>query len=258
MGFSGDLLPTILFFVIFFIAFTLLELLVVFFLNRLGRRNWEFMIDVVIRSGVNHGRLIKWLVFLLLLLLIIAMLLTTPIFAVLERATFEFKVFAVVLALFMFLIYALNIQKTSRVKIEKKIYGTIFFVLSVSAYVVILILANETYESYRHFVNQQLIRPTVVEVSTALEDIKKEKLHQKFRKQYLAGECEPVDYTEEGVQEGELANFVLVAYDSDLSISDTEALPKEATAFLKGQACTDGEETFLITRDGRWYWVHDE
>jgi len=253
----NEILPPLIFFIIFSIAFSLLELIVIFFLNRVEQKHWEFMIDVVIRAKVHHGKMIHYTILLGIGVLVLVFILFTPLVEVLTMASKELKLFALLLAVVMLLIYSLNLRKSTRLEIEKKIYGTIFLIISIVFYVFILILANESYESYVNYVNQQFINPTVKKVEIVIEEKEEEKLLDQFRAQYLSNGCEAVDYTKEE-KEILLKNLQLMAREPELAFGDKIVDISDPEQSLKGMACSDGEHTYLLTENGNWYWVSEE
>lgn len=254
----NEILPPLIFFFIFSIAFSLLELIVIFLLNRLGQKHWEFMIDVVIRSKVHHGKLIKCIILIFLGILAAIVVIYTPLIEILAMASKELKFFALLLALLMFLIYSINIRKTVRLDIVKKIYKTIFLVISLIFYISILVMANESYGSYVEYVNRQFIRPAVKGVETVIEEREETRLLNKFRQSYMDGKCRDADYREMDEKKTGVKNFVLIASEPELAFGDSEIDPENPKANLKGKECSDGENTFLLTEHGNWYWVIEE
>lgn len=248
-----DILPQVLFFISFFIVFSLFELIIVFFLNRMERQHWEFMIDVVIRAKVHYAKIIKWSVLTVFAALVIFLILFTPFLEVFETASGELKLFAVFLALVMALIYFINVRKDTKLDIEKKIYKTVFFILSIVIYVIILIIANESYGQYKDYLNAELINPTIEGVEEATEKQKEQELLNKFREMYLNGKCENKDFARENGG-SEVINFVLVSAEPELSFGDITEFADPKAQF-RGKVCSDGENTFLLNGLGRWYWV---
>lgn len=216
------------------------------------------MIDVVIRSKVYHGKLIKWAVFLALATFVLGVIFYTPLINILISASKELQLFALVLALVMVLMYSINIRKSSHLNIEKKIYRVIFFVISIFLYIFILALTNESYESYAKYVQNQLITPAVKTVELAKEDREEGRLLKKFRQQYLNGGCQDADYTEIEGDQVIVKSFVLVASEPKLAFSSEPIDLEEPKNNLKGKKCTDGENTFLLTGQGNWYWITEE
>ncbi len=256
--FYNELIPPLLFFFVFLVTFSILELIVIFLLNRIGRQNWEFMIDVVIRSKVHYGKLIQWAVLLALAAFVLGVIFYTPLLSILVSASKELQLFALVLALVMALMYSVNIRKSSRLDIEKKIYRVIFFVISIFLYIFILVLANESYGSYAQFVRTQFVAPTVKTVEIAKEEREEEILLAKFRQQYLDNKCDDADYTEEGGKQIIVKSFLLIESDPELAFSDEPINLKEPKDNLKGKKCTDGENIFLLTGQGNWYWITED
>lgn len=254
----NEIIPPLIFFIIFSIAFSLLELIVIFLLNRVEQKNWGFMIDVIIRAKVHHGKAIHYIVLVALSALVLSFLFFTPLIQVLTFSSKELKIFAVLLALVMFLIYGINLRKSTRLNIEKKIYGTIFLVISIVFYVFILVLANESYQGYVQFMNRQFISPTVKKVETVIEEKEEDRLLKKFRQQYAEGLCEEADYTEEQARRLEIKNFLLIASDPELAFGETALNIADPKANLKGKVCRDEENTFLLTEQGDWYWITEE
>ena len=216
------------------------------------------MIDVVIRSKVHHGKLIKWTVFLALTAFILGVIFYTPLINILISASKELQLFALILALVMALMYSINIRRSSHLNIEKKIYRVIFFVISIFLYIFILVLTNESYESYAKYVQSQLITPAVKTVELAKEDREESKLLKKFRQQYLNSDCQDADYTEIEGNQVIVKSFILVASEPKLAFSSEPINLEDPKANLKGKKCTDGKNTFLLTEQGNWYWITEE
>ena len=216
------------------------------------------MIDVVIRSKVHHGKLIKWIVLLVLAAFMLGVIFYTPLINILISASKELQLFALVLALVMVLMYSINIRRNSHLNIEKKIYRVIFFVISIFLYIFILTLANESYESYAQYVQSQLIDPTVKTVELAKEEREEDRLLTKFRQQYLNGGCQDADYTEISGKQVIVKSFILIASQPELAFGNTPINLEDPKANLKGEKCTDGKNTFLLTEQGNWYWITEE
>jgi hypothetical protein len=162
------------------------------------------------------------------------------------------KNFSLILLFVMILIYFTTTRKMTRMALEKKVHGYIYFMISLVLYAFIIIMADQSYNSYKIYMNTTFTEPVVSNVESALDKNEEERLHQQFRDYYLSGKCEDIDYTS---LKGEgLLNFVFVTEDLDLA-QNTTPLPEDAPPALKGKKCTDGENTFLLTEQGRWYWV---
>ncbi|MBN2096818.1 hypothetical protein JW752_05520 [Candidatus Peregrinibacteria bacterium] len=256
--FYSKLIPPLIFFLVFLVTFSLLEIIVIFLLNRIGQANWQFMIDTVIRAKVYHGRLIRWLVIITLMIFVICMLFCTPLLELLVTASNEMRLFAVLLALVMVLIGLINIRKSSPVAIGRKIYHILFFIISFFLYIFILTAAQESYQSYAAYIQTQLIEPTVKTVELVKEEREEDRLLEKFRQQYQEGKCTDADYTKIEGRQVVVKSFVLVASEPALAFSNTPINLEDPKADLKGKKCTDGENTFLLTGHGNWYWITED
>jgi len=250
--FKNEILPPLIFFVLFSVVFSFLELLLIFVLNGLGRKYWEFVIDVVIRSRVHHGKIIRLVLVFVVAAVVASAVLFTPLVDVLVRGSNEMRLFALVLALVMALFYSITIRKTSRMEIERNIYRVVFFLVSIALYIVILCVAERSYGDYVRYVNAKFINPTAQAVSNTLESREKDRLLNQFREMNAKGLCVSADYSESKVA---LTNFVLVETDLGLAFGEGKPDPSNPKSYLRGKTCSDGKETFLLTEWGSWYWV---
>ena len=252
-----DILPALIFFVVFSIAFSLLELIVMLLLNQLEKRHWEWMIDVIIRSEVHHGKIIKYAVLFALWALVIILIVCTPIVNILTMASREFRLFALILALVMLLFNLINIRKNVTIDIEKKISGVVFFIISLTLYFFIIIAAQKSYEGYGEYINQHFTKPAVKGVETVMGEREKTNLLNNARHQYLANGCTTVDYTKEE-KDILIKNILLLASEPDLAFGDKTVNLDDPEESLKGMACSDGKNTLLLTENGSWYFVNEE
>jgi len=252
----NDFIPPLIFFIIFFLVFTLLEFIVVLFLNNLEKKNWEWLIDVLIRSEVHHKKIVRFTVMIVIGALIILFISFTPLVRILTTESDGFRIFALLLGLVMLLFFMVNIRKATKIRIEKKIYGLAFLVISLIFYLSVIILAHESYSSYADYVNSKIIRPAVKGVENVIEEKEKASLIQNARNQYLANRCQPVDYTK-GQKQILMENIQFLANDQSLVYGNgnTDLQNPEG---LKGMACSDGENTLLLTENGNWYLVSEE
>jgi len=251
---KNEILPPLLFFVAFSVVFIFLELVLVFVMNGLGRKYWEFVIDVVIRSEVHYGKAIRYALILALSGIVAMVILLSPLIDILVRGTSEMRLFALVLALVMALFYFVTIRKTARMELERNIYRVVFFLVSIALYIVILCVAEKSYGDYVRYVNANFINPTIETVGNVLEKQERERLLGQFRELNAKGLCVDKDYTQS--KEIGLKNFVWVEDEPALAYGvarpDSVNDPK---GYLKGRACSDEKNTFLLTEWGSWYWV---
>ncbi len=254
---QNELIPPLIFFIVFTVIFSLVELIFALILNGMERKHWEFMIDVVIRTKVHHSLAIRVILFAVIGGAVGALIWFTSLTDVFVSLPKELKLFAILLPLLMFLIYQINIRKSARLDIEKKIYGILFFVFSLIFYVVILLIAQRSYGTYVDYVNQKLVNPTVQKVERAMEEKEESKLLEKFRLKYQEGGCNPADYTKEE-KEKLLKNLLLIAREPELAFGDKTVDVNNPEESFRGMACSDGEYTYLLVENGNWYWVSEE
>jgi len=253
----NEILPPLIFFIVFSIAFPLLELVLAALLNLLAQRHYEWIIDVLIYSEFHHRRVIKYILLIAAGVLIIGTVIYTPLVAILTNASGLFKVFAVILALVILLIFSINIRKSTQLHIGKKIYGVLFFLVSLLIYVLVLTAANESYDSYAKYVSENFIHPAVKGVETVIEGREETRLLNKFRTSYLNGQCRKVDYTKEQ-KKILMKNLQMIASEPELAFGDKNIDVADPEQSLKGMACSDGTNTFLLVENGSWYWVNEE
>lgn len=246
---SENLVPLFAFFTAFFIAFSMLELMIIWILNKLEKKYWAFVIDRLIRAKIHYGKAIGLAAAAGMALVIIIILLATPFFDIFNATTPTIKTFSLILLSVMVLIYFTTTRKMARMALEKRVHGYIYFMISLVLYAFIIIMADQSYNSYKDYMNTTFTEPVVSNVESVLDKKEEERLHQKFRDYYLSGKCEDIDYAESN--EGGLLHFVLVAVDADLATT----VSTDSAIALKGKKCTDGENTFLLTENGGWYWV---
>ncbi len=254
---QNELIPPLIFFIAFSVIFSLIELIFALILNGMERKHWEFMIDVVIRTKVHHSVAVRLIVFLFLGGLIGALFWLTALPDIFVSFSKELKLFAILLPFLMLLIYQINVRKSARLNIEKKIYGVLFFVISLVFYVVILLVANRSYGIYVDYINEKLVDPTVQKVERVIEEREEDELLEKFRLKYQEGGCNPADYTKEE-KEKLLKNLLLIAREPELAFGDKKVDVNNPEESFRGMACSDGEHTYLLVENGNWYWVSEE
>jgi hypothetical protein len=244
--------PQVIFFISFFVVFTLVELLLVWILNRLQTQYWEFVIDRIIRAKVRYGARIKIFALLILLALSFVITLKTPIVKSLQEGGIELRALAGLMLLAMIVIYFRTTKKVTQLAIEKRVHEFLYVVISVALMVYMILLADHSYKNYKAFVGDQLVTPTINEVGVALEEGKKKELLETFTAMAKEGKCPVTDLSAEN---GSLKHFVLVGLDPSLAEPDAPLATEDPQGFLKGRLCTNGKEYFMLSAQGAWYWV---
>lgn len=252
---SDYLWPAFTFFLFFGLAFSFIELILVFLLNHLAEAHWKWMIDVIIKAKVKYGKIIR------LLAVLMAVILSAVIFWIYPFDDFyaqpELRLLMIGLPLLMGLIFFFNIYRTTKLKIEKQIYGFLFLMFSLIIYGSVLAVAQEGYPLFSQKVNQEWIQPGSEQIQMSLQAREKKKLLAQFRKKYQAGECQQVNYENEE-QKGRIIHFIFVSSEREF-IQKTEhsAETIDPQKALRGTECNDGENRFLLTPEGNWYWVSE-
>ena len=101
-------IPSILFFVGFFLTFSLIELLIILLLNGWVFKHWGFVVDVVIRVKVRHGRLIQFATLASIVIFLGLLIKYTAVIKILMSASMEEKLYAAQILLLIFLVYMLE------------------------------------------------------------------------------------------------------------------------------------------------------
>ncbi len=248
-----NLAPLITFFVAFVIAFTVVELLFIYILNRLEKKYWVFVVDVLMRARLHHKRIIGIIAIIGMLVVISLVLFATPLVEVLRASKPILKTFSAVLLMAMVLVYLLTTRKMTHLALEKQVHTYIYFVVSIILFAFMMIMADQSYNSYQNYINTELVNPATRQIKTEISKIEEERILSQFKKDYLAGECEYIDYSQ--IDNPGLVQFVYV--ETDIELASKITTPDEGFE-LKGQKCTDGENTMLLTEGGKWYWVVSE
>ena len=249
------IVPSIAFFFGFFLAFTLIEMMIVLLLNGFVFKHWSFVVDVVMRAKVRHGKVIIFTTLALILVFIAMLFKYTAVIKVLQNASLEEKLYAVQILLVILLTYRLATSHLLELTFLKQIHRYLFIYISIVIYVLMILLVNNQYKNYQRFINATIVHPIQENVKVVLENRKRKYLLNEFRRQIHNGRCPHVDYTDNLVI-GNVKQFVYITTDSNLSISNTTTsdTPKSYTV---GRACTYANETFLLTDYGQWFWVID-
>ncbi|MFH1012487.1 MAG: hypothetical protein V1760_01945 [Candidatus Peregrinibacteria bacterium] len=249
------IIPSICFFIAFFLGFLLVETLIILMLNRLMFHYWGFTVNVLMKSQQLYGKKIRMLTLAAVIILIALLLKFTALLSILRIATLEIKILAAETLLAMTLIYLTTTRQLPKLEVEKAIHKYLYIYLSVIVFTLTIIAADKSYADYKDFINAN-VTATVGNVEKKLEQKKKDALLTEFRAQIYNGQCQEVNYIDEVRSAVGIKHFIFVATHPDLkrAATDFEDDPS-AEKYFRGRACTNGIETFLLTEHGRWYWV---
>lgn len=250
------IIPSVFFFIAFFLAYSLIEAMIILFLNRLLFHYWGFTVEKLEQSQQLYRKKVKTLTLFAILVLIGALLSFTRFIEILSAATLEIKVLALETLLAMILIYLTTTRKFTTLAVEKTIHKYLYIYLSIIVFTFTIIVADGSYERYKTFINAN-ITAIVKGVERKLEKNYKNDLLAEFRQKIYKGECREIDYVQES-EKASAKHFVYVSASDDLRRVKTslEAM-NDDEKYFRGRACTNGVETFLLTDHGQWYWVLD-
>lgn len=242
--------PQIIFISTFFVSFLVIEFLLLFLLNRFEKNHWEFFVDVVIKEEWEHHNMLKWIVGVTGIGMVAYLYLFTSLSGRIIALTTEVKWLAIILLISIIIIYFIGKKKMAKLAIERKIYGGLYFLVSIALFALIITMADQSYLSYKAYVNANISTVIIDNYERLSESENQFRLITKFSKKAYADECERVDYTKKSSDE--FLHFVYLKTDPSLAIG---SLPENDLNALKGRLCKEGEDALLLTDDGKWYWV---
>jgi|GEM_PF-1323376 len=250
------IIPSIAFFVGFLLAFYLIELFVILILNGFVYKHWSFVVDVVMRVKVRHGKAARNITLASIIILLVILFKYTAVIQALRDATMEEKLYAAQIILVIFLVYFGTTRYLTDLTFLKQIHRYLFIYFSMIVFVFMVLIVNQQYENYQRLINAKIVYPITKKTEVVMENYKRKKLLNEVRRMIHNGRCPRVDFTERLVQ-GEMMHFVYVTTDPALSISNITTSFDEAISLTVGRSCTYENETFLLTDHGQWFWVID-
>jgi hypothetical protein len=254
MNYIFDVLPLLLLFVIFFMAFSFVETVILLAIKYYLRKYWVIFVDNLMRGVTFHRNLMRLLAIGSLALLLAFLVLFTPIFDILVGSDEVIKILAIALIVEMILIYLFSNREIAETVIEKRIHLYTFTLFSLIAYTSIMMMANQSYADYRQAVNKNLVYPVVQTIERSYEQRMEDRIMNAMHEKIKAGECEPVDYGLREIGPG-VIQFAHIRDDlSLLGLGVVDGLPAPEDALPRGTLCVQ-ETHFLFTPDGKWYQV---
>lgn len=245
-------IPNIFFFVVIFLIFFLLETFVVLFLIWLEHKKHDWLMFFILRC-YRYYRKVR-LVFRIAGLLILAgvLLIISPYLAV-SAPKPHTTILALAMLVMITLVYIVLTHIKGRLSIRRRGDKALYLILSMILYFFILLLINYKFPEYRQYVYKNVVSPVVVSAEKQLDANKKESLLNEFRAMVKNGQCPYKNYHDEKNTDI-IHNFLYITTDVDLITRKGPMIPS-ASADINGKNCTNGQETFLLTESGEWYWV---
>lgn len=251
------IIPSVAFFVAFFLVFTLLEMMIVLLLNGFVYHHWSFVADVVMRVKVRHGKLARFITLTAVIVFIVLLVQYTAVVDVLRSASIEEKLYAAQILLVILLTYLIATRHLAKLDFLKQIHRYLYIYLSTITYVFMVLLVHSQYLNYQQYIRATIIVPIQKNVDIILENRVRQELLKEFRLQIYNKRCPRVDLTTEMI-EGTARHFIYVTTHPDLSLIK-EVIDEDASKnYLVGRLCTNGTDSFLLTNYGQWYWVIDQ
>jgi hypothetical protein len=249
-----NVIPLLLLFIVFFMAFSFVETVILLAIKHYLREYWVAFVDKFMKSIIFHGRLVRLLAVGSLALLLSLMVLFTPLFDILVGGKDAIRILGGVLIVEMVVIFLVSNREVAETKIERQIHLYVFTFFSITAYTVIMLMANKSYAGYQETVNQGFVYPIIHSIEANYETRVEDRLIEVMREQIKEGECQEIDYAKIPLEPG-LIQFAHVRNDVALAESGyVKGEPVEEGQPLRGEVCTH-ETKFLLTPDGKWYEV---
>ena len=249
--------PSLAFFVAFFLGYLILEMAVVVILNRVFFRYWGLVTVPVDYPKLRRNRRIELGVMLFIALSIIALVLKSRVIEVLLMSDLGIRLFALEAFLGMVLIYSITTHQLIKVDFIKKVHKYLYFYLSSIVFVAVVIVVNQSYGQFQDYLQTNVIHPYVTSRSMTMENKLRDELLDAFRHKIAYHACPWVDFTTPD-EIGKIRNMVYITTHSDLDIASKPINRNNPRDYLTGWLCSDPRGTFLLTEHGEWYWVMED
>ncbi len=255
---SSDLfeiiLPSFAFFVGFFLAYALLEMVVALSLNIVIFRYWGFYVKKKDFPTLERNRRIELVICLLIASLILAMVRYSKIFDVLLSAVAEVRVFALEVFLTMLLVYLVTTRELLDDDLIKKAHKYLYFLMSSVIFVSVVLFSNVYYASYKDYIHYNVFLPMTQDRKLYLARSERERLLSEFRQMVYKQLCPEADFSSY-YRSGKAVSFSYVVTQPDLKIALKPLSRGNLKAYTSGHLCSNGNVSFLLTDYGQWYWV---
>lgn len=249
------IIPNLLFFVVIFLIFSILEGAIVLFLQWLEKKTHDWLMVLMLKV-YRHYRKVRVMFQGVGLFIAAVVIWLAWSFFVKTAGKPEITVTAIVLLVVITLVYFILTHLRGELSMRKSGDRVLYVALSLVLYFFILVLVDQKFPDYQRFVYKNVVNPAVEQVVSQLDANKKEDLLNQFRAMVKNGQCPFKDYREDK-NTNVIHNFIYMTTDFNLKTAKGPSIPDSAVAVLKGKNCTNSTETFLLTDHGVWYWVID-
>jgi len=249
-------IPSLCFFVAFFLVYLILEMLVVAFLNVFFFRYWGLATETPDYPKLKRNHKIEIGASLFIAVSIIFLVLKSKIVDLLLISHIGIRLFALEAFLGMVLIYLITTRQLVKDDFIKKIHKYLYFYLSTIVFVAVVIQVNQAFGLLQDYLQTNIIHPYVTSRSLILENRLTDELLTAFRHKISNHACPWVDLSTTD-QLSKVQNMAYITTQADLDVASKPINRKNPRDFLTGWLCTDPRATFLLTEHGEWYWMMD-
>lgn len=247
-------IPSLGFFIAFFLGYLLLEMAVVAVLNRIIFSYWGLVTVPDDYPTLKRNRRIETGVMLFISISTIGFTLWSRVVEALLISKIGTRLFALEAFLGMILIYSITTHQLVKDDFIKKVHKYLYFYLSAIVFVAVTLAVDQNFDRFQTYLRTQIIAPIQTQHAQLMEERLQEELLVAFRHKIFNHKCPPVDFsTPEKI--GNVNNLVYIATHSDLALDPTPFVPNNPMEFLKGWLCEDPRGNFLLTKYGQWYWI---
>lgn len=252
-GLSKLVIPGLLFFAMIFVFFFITETFIVVFLSWFEEKKHDWLMIFMLRVYKHYRAISILLKIIAILIIILAIWLMWPILVSIADKP-EVSILAVMMLAIITLLYFILTQVQGKLSIQKHGSKILYIILTMVLYFFILILMDQKFPNYRHYLYENVVSPTALAAETKLEAYKKKSLLNDFRKIAKEGKCKYKDYHYEK-DDDVVYNFIYIKTDIEFRAKKSPRIPGSNVSTIQGLNCTKGEDTFLVTDYGDWYWV---
>ena len=250
------IIPSIAFFVAFLLVFYLIELFIILLLNGFVFKHWSFVVDVVMRVKVRHGKTVQRFTLAFIVVILALLFKFTGVIKVLMDAPMEEKLYAAQIILVIFLVYLSTTRYLAELDFLKLIHKYLYIYFSMIVFVFMVLTVNSQYKNYQQLINAKIVVPITENTKIVMESYHRKKLLNEVRRMIHNNRCPRTDFTKSLVR-GEMKHFVYMTTDPDLRISNVTSSCDEPINLKIGRAGTYQNDTMLLTDHGQWFWVID-
>jgi hypothetical protein len=248
------ILPSLAFFLGFFLVYTLLELIVALSLNVVIFRYWGFAAKETDLPKLKRNFRIELGVSLFIALSIVALVLKSRVIELLLASLIEVRLFALEVFLGMIFLYLVTTHELLEDTFVRKVHKYLYFHMSSVVFVAMIFFSNHYYGLYQDYINANLFAKTDKGITLTLNSQERKAHLELFRDMIFQGLCPVADFSSY-YRSGRVMNFTYVVTHPDLKIAEKPLLVSDIEAHLSGRLCSKGNISFLLTDHGQWYWV---